>query len=45
LIIEDFDHKTIELKGVLFPGVFASQRDKPFLNEAINELKASKYID
>lgn len=45
LIIEDFDHKTIELKGVLFPGVFASQRDKPFLNEAINELKANKYID
>jgi hypothetical protein len=45
LIIEDFDHKTIELKGVLFPGVFASQRDKPFLNEAINELKASKYVD
>jgi len=45
LIIEDFDHKTIELKGVLFPGVFASQRDKPFLTEAINELKASKYID
>jgi len=45
LIIEDFDHKTIELKGVLFPGVFASQRDKPFLNEAINELKANKYIE
>ncbi len=45
LIIEDFDHKTIELKGVLFPGVLASQRDKPFLNEAINELKANKYID
>ena len=45
LIIEDFDHKTIDLKGVLFPGVFASQRDKPFLNEAINELKASKFMD
>lgn len=45
LIIEEFDHKTIELKGVLFPGVFASQRDKPFLNEAINELKANKFID
>lgn len=45
LIIEDFDIRTIELKGILFPGVFASQRDKPFLNEAINELKANKFIN
>lgn len=42
LIIEHFDYNTIELKGVLFPGSFASQRDKPFLNDAINELKANK---
>lgn len=45
LIIEDFDFKTIEIKGVLFPGVFASQRDKPFLNEAIDELKANKLME
>jgi len=42
LIIEEFDSNTIELKGVLFPGVYASQRDKPFLNEAIDDLKANK---
>lgn len=42
LIIEGFDHKTIELKGVVFPGSFASHRDKPFLNDAINELKINK---
>lgn len=42
LIIEDFDHNTIELKGVLFPGSLASQRDKLFLNDAINELKQNK---
>jgi hypothetical protein len=42
LIIEGFDDNSIELKGVLFPGVYASQRDKPFLNEAIDDLKASK---
>lgn len=42
LVIEDFDSNTIELKGVLFPGVYASQREKPFLNEAINDLKANK---
>lgn len=42
LVIEEFDSNTIELKGVLFPGVYASQRDKPFLNEAINDLKANE---
>lgn len=42
LIIDDLDSNSIELKGVLFPGVYASQRDKPFLNEAIDDLKASK---
>ena len=45
LIIEDFDDNTIELKGILFPGVYASQRDKPFLNEAIDDLRASKVIE
>lgn len=42
LVIENFDSNSIELKGVLFPGVYASQRDKPFLNEAIDDLKANK---
>ncbi len=39
LILEKFDEKFIDVKGVLFPGLYASQRDKPFLNEAIQELK------
>jgi hypothetical protein len=45
LVIEEFDANTVELKGVLFPGVYASQRDKPFLNEAIDDLKANKNSD
>ncbi len=38
LILEDFDTNTITLAGMVFPGLYASQRDKPFLNEAIQEL-------
>jgi hypothetical protein len=39
LILEKFDQESIDVKGVLFPGLYASQRDKPFLNEAIQQLK------
>jgi hypothetical protein len=38
LIIEQFDTNTIIFTGMVFPGLYASQRDKPFLNEAIQEL-------
>jgi hypothetical protein len=38
LILEDFDTNTIKVTGMVFPGLYASQRDKPFLNEAIEEL-------
>ena len=39
LILENFDEESIDVKGVLFPGLYASRRDKPFLNEAIQQLK------
>ena len=44
IILEDFDAGEVVLKGVLFPGVYASQRDKPYLNEAIQDLKIQKNL-
>ena len=38
LVLENFGEKQIKLKGILFSGMYASQRDKPFLNEAIQQL-------
>jgi len=43
VVIEDFDINTIKVTGVVFPGLYASQRDKPFLNEAIQELKDQQH--
>lgn len=40
LVLEEYDINTIKVAGVIFPGLYASQRDKPFLNEAIQELKS-----
>ncbi len=42
IILEKFNEVEVILKGVLFPGIYASQRDKPYLNEAIQELKRQK---
>lgn len=42
LIMDGFDERAISVKGVLFPGLYASQRDKPFLNEAIQQLKSQQ---
>jgi len=39
IVLEDFNRGELVLRGVLFPGVYASQRDKPYLNEAIQDLK------
>lgn len=39
IVLEEFDRGEVILKCVLFPGVYASQRDKPYLNEAIQDLK------
>ena len=37
-VLESFGEKQIRVKGILFSGMYASQRDKPFLNEAIQQL-------
>ncbi len=39
LIIEDFNENTIKVAGICFRGLHASQRDKPFLDEVIDQLK------
>ena len=39
LIIEDFNENTIKVVGICFRGLHASQRDKPFLDEVIDQLK------
>ena len=39
LIIEDFNDNIIKVAGICFRGLHASQRDKPFLDEVIDQLK------
>ena len=39
LVIEDFNENTIKIAGICFRGLHASQRDKPFLDEVIDQLK------
>jgi hypothetical protein len=38
VVLEKFDDTQLRVKGILFSGMYASQRDKPFLNEAIQQL-------
>jgi len=38
LVLENFGQTKITVRAILFPGVYASQHDKPFLNEAIQQL-------
>lgn len=44
IVLDDFNENEVTIKGVLFPGVYASQRDKPFLNEAIQDLKIQQVL-
>ena len=39
LVMEDFNENTIKVAGICFRGLHASQRDKPFLDEVIDQLK------
>jgi hypothetical protein len=39
LVLVDFAKDHIELAAVLFPGLYASQREQPFLNEVINQVQ------
>jgi hypothetical protein len=38
LVLEKFGETQLKVKAILFSGMYASQRDKPFLNEAIQQL-------
>lgn len=40
LVMERFEKEYIVVVGVCFPGTYASQRDKPYLNEVIEQLYA-----
>lgn len=44
IVLEEFNRGELILKGILFPGVYASQRDKPYLNEAIQDLKTQQGV-
>ncbi|SHJ04833.1 hypothetical protein SAMN02745165_01405 [Malonomonas rubra DSM 5091] len=39
LVLSGFDENTVKVEGVLFPGEFSSQRDKPYLMDAIKALE------
>lgn len=45
LVIEDFNGEMIKVAGICFRGLHASQRDKPFLDEVINQLKKNTEAD
>lgn len=38
LILTNFEEGIIEVKGICFPGKYAGQRDKPFLDDVIHRL-------
>lgn len=38
VVMEDFDDEYIKLVAVSFPGLYASQREQPFLNEVITQV-------
>lgn len=41
LILRKFNQDEILIEGFIFPGTYASYRDKPFLNDAVDQLKLS----
>ncbi|NOQ51960.1 MAG: hypothetical protein GQ578_07090 [Desulfuromonadaceae bacterium] len=45
LVLAGFDENTVKVEGVLFPGEFSSQRDKPYLMDAIKALKRDGMLD
>ena len=45
VVLDKFDDTQIKVKGILFSGMYASQRDKPFLNEAIQQLNKQQSKD
>jgi len=45
VVLDKFDDTQLKVKGILFSGMYASQRDKPFLNEAIQQLNTQQSKD
>jgi hypothetical protein len=45
LILKSFDENMIVVEGVLFPGEFSSQRDRPYMTDAIQALKKGAELD
>jgi len=41
LILKKFNKEEILIEGICFPGSYASHRDKPFLNDVIEQLRQS----
>ena len=39
LVLTKFNSEEISIVGICFPGMYASQRDKPFLDDVINQLQ------
>ncbi len=42
LIMNKFEAKAIHFSAIVFPGMYSSQRDKPFIDDVIHQLRASK---
>jgi hypothetical protein len=41
LVMQNFDTLSITFVGICYPGIYAGQRDKPFLNEVIEQLRSA----
>ncbi len=39
LVLEDFKSAGVSVRGMVFPGQYSSHRDRPFLSDAIEDLK------
>lgn len=45
LVLKKFNKKEILIEGICFPGSYASYRDKPFLNDVVEQLRLSNIED
>jgi hypothetical protein len=39
LVLEEYDYEKITIRGIIFPGQYSSVRDRPFVSDAIEDLK------
>jgi hypothetical protein len=45
LVMERFDELNIHVVGIIFRGMYSSNRDKPFIDDVINQLKRKTPVD